>query len=133
MKFAEWLEETTTTAGIEQPLARGKVDVVGAGCPDGYKWDKDLKECVPTGKVSEYQEIHRTDRYDDIANDLIKKLKGKKRVSFREVEQAIIDEFAPHPFDKYDYQEVEDRLKKKRIKVGGTSKLKESLNEVTLT
>jgi len=47
MKFEKWLEETTTTANIAQPLAQGTVDVVGAGCPEGYKWNKEKKICVP--------------------------------------------------------------------------------------
>jgi hypothetical protein len=47
MKFEKWLEETTTTAGIAQPLAQGSVDVIGGGCPEGYKYDKEKKICVP--------------------------------------------------------------------------------------
>jgi hypothetical protein len=62
----------------------------------------------------------------------MKQAKGKK-ITFRDIEQAIIDEFAPQPFDRYDHQEVVDRLKEKRIKVESISKLKESLVEKTIT
>ena len=125
MKFEKWLEETTVAGDIAQPLARGKVDVVGAGCPEGMVRDK-KGICVPKGeKISEYQELYRTDRYDLIAKKLMKQFKGKK-ITFRDIEQAIIDEFAPQPFDRYDHQEVVDRLKEKRFKVE-SSKLREAV------
>ena len=132
MKFEKWLEETTVAGDIAQPLARGKVDVVGAGCPEGMVKDK-KGICVPKGEkiseaksLKEYQEIYRTDRYDLIAKKIMKQSKGKK-ITFRDIEQAIIDEFAPQPFDRYDHQEVVDRVKEKRFKVESISKFKEGM------
>lgn len=56
MKFEKWLEETTTTANIAQPLAQGAVDVIGAGCPEGYKWSKEKKICVPVSEEAKKEE-----------------------------------------------------------------------------
>lgn len=55
MRFEKWLEETTTTAGVAQNLAKGKVDVIGAKrkCPEGMTWDAKQLECVPDIKVKE--------------------------------------------------------------------------------
>jgi len=51
MKFQKWLDEQTTTGDIALNLAKGGkhgggVDVIGADCPDGQKWDKKKGKCV---------------------------------------------------------------------------------------
>jgi len=56
MRFEKWVEETTTTANIAQPLAQGAVDVIGAGCPEGYKWSKEKKICVPVSEEAKKEE-----------------------------------------------------------------------------
>lgn len=37
----------TTTTDVAKNLARGHVDVVGGKCPEGYRYDKNKKVCVP--------------------------------------------------------------------------------------
>lgn len=35
-----------TTGNVEKNLARGHVDIIGAGCPEGFNWSKSKKVCV---------------------------------------------------------------------------------------
>lgn len=124
MKFKRWLDEQTTTGAIALNLAKGGkhgggVDVIGAGCPDGQKWDKKQGKCVES-RLSEYDESHREEIYQDLAKEIIKKHKGKKVIPAQVVQDAVVGYWAGDaPYDKYDYQEIADILKKKGIKLKG--------------
>lgn len=61
MKFQKWLDEQTTTGAIALNLAKGGkhgggVDVIGADCPDGQKWDKKKGKCVGSRLSEELSE-----------------------------------------------------------------------------
>ncbi len=93
MRFVKWLEETTTTAAVAQPLAKGKVDVVGAKkkCPDGHVWDAKQLECVPDIKIKEGKDpkIWGTGPTDDWAKGIVQQF-GKDKGSLK----GLIDWYA---------------------------------------
>jgi len=85
MKFQKWLDEQTTTGDIALNLAKGGkhgggVDVIGADCPDGQKWDKKKGKCVGSRlKESLVGEATFLD-YDKSSRKQMKKAFGKKDV-----------------------------------------------------
>lgn len=113
MRFKKWVDEQTTTGAIALNLAKGGgqgpgVDVIGADCPDGKKWDKKKGRCVGS-RLSE--QMRDFDEHIDIAQMLIKK--KKKRIKMADVENALTDAFAEggiRGWDKYDWQEVVDAI-----------------------
>ncbi len=128
MKFKKWLDEQTTTGAIALNLTRGNVDVVGADCPEGkVKTSKGLCVDKPKPKtklakqfVSEYDEGNREDIYQNLAKEIMKKHKGKKVIPAQVVQDAVVGYWAGDaPYDKMDYQEIADILKKKGIKLKG--------------
>lgn len=123
MKFEKWLDEETTTGAIALNLAKGGgqgpgVDVIGADCPDGQKWDKKKGKCVGSKLRESLSE--REDIYQDLAKEIMKKHKGKKVIPAQAVQDTVVGKWAGDaPYDKYDYQGIVDILKKKGIKLKG--------------
>lgn len=98
MKFKKWLDEQTTTGAIALNVYKGGkhgggVDVIGANCPDGMKWDKKKGKCVKS--VSEAKKVPKEFMNDplykkvltaknkeeyDKALDTLKKIRGSSAV-----------------------------------------------------
>jgi len=88
MRFQKWLEETTTTAGVAQNLAKGQVDVIGAKrkCPEGMTWDAKQLECVPDIKIKEAKKMKIG--FDQEGYDkLVKHFMDKQGLSKREAKK----------------------------------------------
>lgn len=80
----------------------------------------DIAESSFRQYLSEYDETHREDIYQDLAKEIMKKHKGKKVIPAQVVQDAVVGHWAGDaPYDKYDYQEIADILKKKGIKLKG--------------
>lgn len=102
MRFKKWLDEQTTTGAIALNLAKGGgkgpgVDVIGADCPDGQKWDKKKGKCVES-RLSE-------SKFLTLAHELMK-------IKDRKVLDRWYNELAKLP----DFKTLNDTEKKTLMK-----------------